>query len=274
MLLDHYKIKKYMDDLRHSPSKSGDDVFSTIGVKGEIEDRIHHTDGKGNIVRTEVLQGHNIIVADFSKVIAGMLRGFQHSVSGESVVISALDAWIALKRKRAIPGTFVVTNNAGDITYVLGTDYEIDFVNSMVRAKTGGDIAGGSTIRVSYKHYQNLYWAVGSGDVAWDNQTDPSVNENGTSTKLVSEIYRKYIPYSAFTFINLNNEEVTTPTNRVQITITFTEDEANGDLREFAIVGFDASPTANTGIPINHKIHKRISKVDTMQLERVMRFTF
>lgn len=116
------------------------------------------------------------------------------------------------------------------------------------------------------------YWAVGSGQSGWDDNNLPSPSP--TDTQLVNEIGRKAIPSSAFKFLDASGNITANITNVLQITLTFNASECNGDWREFAIVGGDASSVINSGVLINHKIHKLQSKTENLQIERSMRFTF
>lgn len=115
------------------------------------------------------------------------------------------------------------------------------------------------------------YWAVGSGEEAWDTSShDPQPSD----TRLANEIGRKEIPKSAIKFLDEFGSETSAITNTIQITLTFGVEELNGVWREFAIVGGNATSSANTGILINHKVHGVINKTNTMEIERQMKFTF
>lgn len=115
------------------------------------------------------------------------------------------------------------------------------------------------------------YWAVGSGEEAWDTSShSPSVSD----TRLTKEIGRKLIPSSAIKFLDEFGAETSAITNTIQITLTFGVEELNGKWREFAIVGGNATASVNTGILINHKVHGVINKTNTMEIERQMKFTF
>lgn len=116
------------------------------------------------------------------------------------------------------------------------------------------------------------YWAIGSGADSWDN-TNPTPAVP-TDTKCVNEIGRKAIPPSAIKFIDSGNSESSSVTNRIQITLTFTESECNGIWREFAIFGGNATTTKDSGIAINHKNHSIMVKTSSMVVERQIRFTF
>lgn len=114
------------------------------------------------------------------------------------------------------------------------------------------------------------YWAVGKGSEAWDeNPTQPISSE----TRLTNEIGRKEIPVSAFKFLDADGEEVSEPTNRLQVTLSFNSTECNGEWREFGLFGGDATSSINTGIMMNKRHHAVITKTKDMVIERVMIFT-
>lgn len=116
------------------------------------------------------------------------------------------------------------------------------------------------------------YFAVGSGSSSWNNASLPSPAAG--DTKLLNETYRKAITANDIKFIDANNAESATPTNRLQISVTFEESEANGELRELGLFGGNASSTKNSGYMLNRKIHSLIYKTSGMKLERIIRFTF
>lgn len=115
------------------------------------------------------------------------------------------------------------------------------------------------------------YWAIGSGQASWDTSLQ---NPTASGTKLVTEFARKAIPASAITFLTSSDTVSSTVTNRLQITLTFEESEANGSWREFGIFGGNATATKDSGIMINHKTHSIIPKSNSMRIERQIRFTF
>lgn len=119
-----------------------------------------------------------------------------------------------------------------------------------------------------YKGIQ--YWAVGSGDASWDT-TLP--NPEKTATKLTKEIGRVAISPSEITFLTNDLEKSPTPTNIIQIVHTFGISDCNGTWREFGIFGGNATASANSGIMINKRHHKILTKTDEMTIERTMRFT-
>lgn len=115
------------------------------------------------------------------------------------------------------------------------------------------------------------YWAVGSGESSWDiSQPTPSA----TDTQLTNEIGRKIIPASAFAFLDRDGQVTNTPTNVLQITLTFGANECNGNWREFAIYGGNATNQLGSGVMINHKIHALQTKTTSIQIQRQIKFTF
>ena len=116
------------------------------------------------------------------------------------------------------------------------------------------------------------YWAVGSGAGTWDNANPPAPAVG--DTKLLNETFRKAINASDITFLDSSGNPTTSVTNKLQIKVTFTETEANGELREFGLFGGNASSTKNSGIMINRKTHGLIYKTSGMTLERTIRIVF
>lgn len=116
------------------------------------------------------------------------------------------------------------------------------------------------------------YFAVGAGSSSWVNDSLPS--PAATDVALLNETYRKAITANDVTFIDASNNESATPTNRLQVKVSFTEAEANGELRELGLFGGNATTTRNSGLMLNRKIHPLIYKTSGMILERIIRFTF
>lgn len=116
------------------------------------------------------------------------------------------------------------------------------------------------------------YWAVGSGSDSWDN-VNPTPAQP-TDTGCINELGRIAIPSENIVFLDSSNKQTTSVTNRLQITLTFTESDCNGVWREFAIYGGNATATRGSGIAINHKNHGILVKTSSMVVERQIRFTF
>ena len=114
------------------------------------------------------------------------------------------------------------------------------------------------------------YWAVGSGADAWDGSIP---NPDIKATRLTYEIGRVPISRDDLSFLDKTYDEVSTPTNILQIKHTFGTDDCNGVWREFGIFGGNATADAGSGIMINKRHHEVITKTSEMMVERVMRFT-
>lgn len=119
-----------------------------------------------------------------------------------------------------------------------------------------------------YKGIQ--YWAVGSGASSWD---DSMPNPDIKSTKLTAELGRVGIGAGEIKFLNSGYNEVSTPTNILQISHTFGPSDCNGVWREFGIFGGNATTAKDSGIMINKRHHAVITKTEEMTIERIMRFT-
>ena len=114
------------------------------------------------------------------------------------------------------------------------------------------------------------YWAIGSGASTWDsNMPTPEIG----ATRLTAELGRMPIDARKIVFLNSNYEEVSTPTNIIQISHTFGTSDCNGVWREFGIFGGNATSAVNSGIMINKRHHSVITKTEEMSIERIMRFT-
>lgn len=127
-----------------------------------------------------------------------------------------------------------------------------------------------------------MYWALGDGNTSdtstWDAGVDDgSIVPQTTDTQLAREIYRKAIQASDIQYIDSLGNVSASPTNRLQITVTFNENEPGAGtyyLREWGIFGGDATGTAGSGYLINRKVHRTYEKTNLSKLERVLRFTF
>lgn len=154
------------------------------------------------------------------------------------------------------------------ITYTDGTQEEIEHINTVVNdcSRLIASLMKGQS---GYKGI--TYWAVGAGAGSWDNSNPPEPSI--ADTKLSNETFRKAISASDITFLDSSDNPTASITNKLQISITFTESEANGELREFGLYGGNATATKDSGIMINRKTHGLIYKTSGMRLERVIRIT-
>lgn len=121
-------------------------------------------------------------------------------------------------------------------------------------------------------HKGVAFWAVGSGVGTWDNANPPSPLI--TDTKLFNETFRKAILPENITFLGAGDVPTASITNKIQVKVTFTESESNGELREFGLYGGTATITKDSGLMINRKTHGLIYKTTGMTLERTINIVF
>jgi len=159
----------------------------------------------------------------------------------------------------------------GEITEI-GHDFNIivDSIGKLAAAKFRDDPA--------FKGIQ--MWAIGTGANTWDTQwnSDNSPASISTATQLVNEIGRLPINMSyqdtSIVYVDQEGNPTTTLTNRILVRRQFGRHDVNGEWREFAIFGGNATEVRNSGIMINHKIHRVINKTADMTVERNIIFTF
>lgn len=84
--------------------------------------------------------------------------GSTGTVNNESVTAD-LSAYVQLANKRLIPGTVVVTNSGGTVTYAEGSDYVVDYANGRFRALA--TITNGQALLIDYQ-----YDAIRKGEMA------------------------------------------------------------------------------------------------------------
>lgn len=68
----------------------------------------------------------------------------------DEVLIAKLGVPVKLTKRNLTDTGFAVKNSAGSTTYVMGTDYEVNWVRGEVRAKAGGAITDNQSLKVSY----------------------------------------------------------------------------------------------------------------------------
>jgi hypothetical protein len=116
------------------------------------------------------------------------------------------------------------------------------------------------------------FWAVGTGDPAWDAGIVPSEAARRTRATLFAETARKPVPPGQITFVG------GTLTNQLEITMQLTTADIPGgpaswSLREFGLFAA-GSAAPGSGLLLNHRIHPRIDMQAGFTLERTLRLTF
>jgi hypothetical protein len=91
------------------------------------------------------------MLARFSMGTKSTLAQTASSASNEAVT-ARLDKWVKLSKRKVLltPTPPVVTNTAGAVTYVLGTDYELDLETGRIKALSTGAITEAQVLHVDY----------------------------------------------------------------------------------------------------------------------------
>ena len=119
-----------------------------------------------------------------------------------------------------------------------------------------------------------MFWAVGSGENAWDGGTLPSDEERRSRFGLYNETGRQEIMPAQMTFIDATGNPQAAISNRLEITAEFAVPEfPAGPLRELGLFA-GGSAAVGSGILINHAIHPRIDLQENFTLQRTLRLTF
>lgn len=91
------------------------------------------------------------------EILAMPFRGTTSTMtqaSGQDTVdtITAhMNKWTKLSKRNLETAGFTVKNEGGTVTYVIGTDYEVDYVEGMVKPK-GSTIIEGAILKVQFDH--------------------------------------------------------------------------------------------------------------------------
>lgn len=73
------------------------------------------------------------------------------NVTDESIVAKK-GSWVPLSKQNIAAAGFVVTNDGATSTYVLGTDYEVNYRLGWIRILEGSAIVEGATLKVDFTH--------------------------------------------------------------------------------------------------------------------------
>lgn len=113
------------------------------------------------------------------------------------------------------------------------------------------------------------FWAVGTGNPAWD---ENPVSASPEIAQLHAEVAREKVTADNVIYLDDKGEPSRRPTARLEISLTFSWPAAR-TLREFALVGGDASAQPNTGSLVNYVIHRRLGLRAGAKLTRKLRLT-
>ena len=123
-------------------------------------------------------------------------------------------------------------------------------------------------------------WAIGSGASSWDARWDSNLppSTDSSAARLVNEIGRLPLSISSqesyMTYVDRNGDPTEGLTNRLKVMRRFGRNEVNGEWREFALFGGNANETRGSGIMMNHRVHRVITKTADMTVDRFIIFTF
>lgn len=131
-----------------------------ITPKTELKEMVSKSrGGYGQVVESVALAQPFEFTVDFAEVSGETLvqaflgtKTAYNQGSGtitDQVITAKLDAWVDLGHLNVAAAGLAVKNSAGSTTYVLGTDYEINYRLGMIKALSGGAIANNASLKVS-----------------------------------------------------------------------------------------------------------------------------
>lgn len=113
-----------------------------------------------------------------------------------------------------------------------------------------------------------LFLAVGAGDPAWDDTHTPA---SPVAARLQNEIVRQPVMAENIQYLGDNDEPVSQPTTRIEITASFIWPDGPQTLREFGLFGGNATDTQDSGYLVNYVIHPRLHLETGATLTRRLR---
>ena len=121
----------------------------------------------------------------------------------DEAVVAASGKWVQLAHQNIAEAGFVVTDAAGTTTYVLGTDYEVNYRIGFFRAIAGGAIADKASLKIDYG-----YNAITATKIAGATQTQvraefrlDGINFADQQSVIVDVFEAVLIPDGAFDFL-------------------------------------------------------------------------
>lgn len=126
------------------------------------------------------------------------------------VATAALGKWVKLAHDNIATAGFVVKNSGGTVTYVLGTDYEVNYRLGLLKAITGGAIVDAAGLKVDY-----TYNAISGTKIAGGTQTQvrAQFKMDGVNfadqLPVIVDVYEAVLtPDSAFDFLQNDFAEI------------------------------------------------------------------
>ena len=82
----------------------------------------------------------------------GAIQAFNQGAAtvADEAITTAVVGENKLANRNIASAGFKVTNSSGSTTYVLGTDYDVNYVRGILVVKAGGAISAGASLKVSY----------------------------------------------------------------------------------------------------------------------------
>jgi len=116
-----------------------------------------------------------------------------------------------------------------------------------------------------------LYCAVGEGDQAWDAALPTPTPD---TTHLRKETTRVALTHADISYVDAAGRNTSGPSHRLGLSVTIGPVPAPRRLREFGLVGGDATAAAGSGRLLNYAIHPLIELRAGQTLTRMIRLSF
>jgi len=116
-----------------------------------------------------------------------------------------------------------------------------------------------------------LFCAFGEGDPIWD-RAPPCLTPD--TVWLRKEMGRTPVGSTDVKYIDGTGRSVPAATNRLEFSVTYRAPGVARDIREFGLVGGDASTAANSGRMVNYAVHPVIRLAANQTLTRKIRLSF
>jgi len=87
------------------------------------------------------------LAAQFQGTLSAWVQPASAAASHD--VVASLDKWVAVGKRNLLQAGFEVKNTAGSTTYVLGTDYEVNWWRGDIKALSSGAISAAQALKVT-----------------------------------------------------------------------------------------------------------------------------
>ena len=282
-----------------------------VSYKSEVVDIIHYADGTTETVN----HGHNVMLNSFIPLLTDLLvNGGDRQLKYWAVGTGEENWDTEPKQEKVIISITSPCTTTGNVKVTLaGVSYAVSVQSGATAVQVAQSLSGISFATSEIKWTASVVDNVVTfTSPTYENLTDThsydsnSTGANGivtieqgskeivrptpqpTQNKLVNEVYRKKIatsvdyPDDGIHFLGSDGNISESPTNIIEIQLTFGEDEGfknssetESKWREFSIVGgSEATDVLGSGYFMNVKNHACLTKTRTMLVERKIKFTF